>query len=488
MAEVFEADAVGEAGFVRRVAIKRMLSTALEDPALPRMFMDEARIASRLHHASIVGILDYGIADGAPFQVLEYVEGIDARKLVRASGGRVPEDVALYIVGHIGHALAAAHEAVGPEGQPLGIVHRDVSPANILVSWGGDVKLADFGIAFAKERSEKTEAGMMKGTLLFMSPEQAIGGPVDGRSDVFSLGCVLHTLVTGTSPLAGEAFTRFLLDRVLVLSDALSPGVREIVEMATRYEPQRRFQSARALAEASFSALSARLSRDPRGRVIEHLAPMREEVRVARGRVDGLLHDDIVRDEADPTLREFHTATLVDRTSAAPSRARGWALLALASVLVGTVGTAGVLVGRRRLARATPPAPVVRPSSEPVAEPVVSASPALATPSPTPLSSPAAESKPRRAAPIAVAPSAAAGCTGTLYLSCPLAPRAAISIDGARTAHHHGEFVEVACGTHRVSFTMADGREVTRKAAPTSASSRTAPIEVRCGLDGSGPP
>src|SRR5262249_25492644 len=196
MAEVLEATAQGERGFQRPVALKRMR------PELGRIhddgFLDEARIASSLHPATTVGVLDYGIADGLPFQVLELVDGLDLQSAL-ALGKPLPPELALHVCTEVAYALSHAHEARGADGQPLGIVHRDVKPANILVSYDGDVKLGDFGIAFARDRLQRTEVGIAKGTREFMSPEQWIAGEVDARSDVFSLGCVLYALVTGAS-------------------------------------------------------------------------------------------------------------------------------------------------------------------------------------------------------------------------------------------------------------------------------------------------
>src|SRR5262245_61569061 len=125
MAEVFEALLSGTAGFSRRVAIKRISTRAADDPELAERFLDEARIASQLHHAGIVGVLDYGFVDGLPFQVLEFVDGLDADRLVERAGGKLPEDIALIIAADVARALDHAHRARGGDGAPLGIVHRD---------------------------------------------------------------------------------------------------------------------------------------------------------------------------------------------------------------------------------------------------------------------------------------------------------------------------------------------------------------------------
>ncbi|MCX5747493.1 MAG: serine/threonine-protein kinase, partial [Proteobacteria bacterium] len=254
MAEVLEAVAVGEHGFERRVAIKRLLAPtdADADAAMyARMFLDEARIAARLHHANIVAVLDYGIADGLPFQVLEHVDGIDLRPLIGIAGRPFPIALALHVCVEVGRALAYAHAVTDPLGTPLGLVHRDVTPGNVLVAWSGDVRLTDFGIAFAHGRAEKTLDGTTKGTPLFMAPEQVLGEPIDPRADVFALGCVLHTLVVGASPQAQDD-QRFQLiaGGELALSDALPEDVRAIVARATRRDPRARYATASELVAA----------------------------------------------------------------------------------------------------------------------------------------------------------------------------------------------------------------------------------------------
>lgn len=530
MAEVLEAEALGEAGFVRRVAIKRMLGTANDDPSFARMFLDEARIASRLHHANIVSVLDYGLVDGLPFQVLELVDGLDARTLVRRSeGGKVPVDIALFVVAQIGHALAAAHEATDAAGEALGIVHRDVSPGNILISWDGDVKLADFGIAFAKDKTEKTEAGTTKGTLVFMSPEQAITGRVDHRADIFSLGCVLHTLLTGSSPLAGDHFTQFLYDQRMPLAPDLPEDVSSIIEIATQYDREQRFQSAVAMTEAVGRALAKRIERESRRRLVEFLGPLRKKVPGPQGRLDALFRVDIVVAQSDPTVREFHTASFestetavetrgnvlpvrpepiapfpahlaptASRREAAvvPSPARTWIAAAVAGVALSVVGAASWSVRARARPRV-----VALPSASSSASIAASASPtpmpsasteaatsgALAPKKPA---ATASATGPKRSGTVrsnsssAVAPAgvAAVACTGTVYLSCPLAPRAEITIDGALTSYHHGDFAELGCSPHTIAFDAGEGRRASRGASPTSANARTSPLEVRCGL------
>jgi serine/threonine protein kinase len=227
-------------------------------------------------------VLDFGVANGVPFQVMEFVEGADLSRLTRMgvdAGSPLPPELALHVCLQVAHALRYAHEATDATGKALRIVHRDVSPENVLVSWAGDVKLSDFGIAFAEGKLEKTAQGVMKGKLLYMAPEQATAGTVDPRADLFSLGCVLHGLLSGQSPLAGDdPLTHLLAGGELALSPALPADVRPIVERAVRRSRFERYETAGAMAEALGVALAARLSRDPRMAMQEWISKIKQEV------------------------------------------------------------------------------------------------------------------------------------------------------------------------------------------------------------------
>ena len=281
MAEVFEAEVVGELGFVRKVAIKRMLADAAADVGAARRFLDEARIASRLHHANIVAVTDVGLLDDLPFHVLEYVDGIDAQQLQHRAGGVLPVDVALAIAADVAHALDHAHRATDANGVDLHIVHRDVKPSNVLVSWSGDVKLADFGIALARDRSARTETGVVAGTMGFIAPEQRTRSEVDGRADVFALGLTLHAFLTGYTPLQDITVEMQLLEgSPIPLDPKLPADVAAIIARAVAPSRLDR-QTAGDFATAIGALLAPRLTRDVRS--------------VVRGFLDGL--------EASPNKR-----------------------------------------------------------------------------------------------------------------------------------------------------------------------------------------
>jgi eukaryotic-like serine/threonine-protein kinase len=198
MAELFKARVVGSHGFVKPIVIKRILPHLAADPQFVDMFIDEAKITARLSHPKIVQVMALGTENDQPFIAMEYVEGMDVLQLLRqtkALGEGVPVELAVHICHEVLDALDYAHQATGAAGAPLGIVHRDISPGNVLVSRRGDVKLADFGIARAVERQQHTATGTLKGKYGYMSPEQIVGADLDGRSDLFSVGIVLAELL-----------------------------------------------------------------------------------------------------------------------------------------------------------------------------------------------------------------------------------------------------------------------------------------------------
>ncbi|HEX4403544.1 MAG TPA: serine/threonine-protein kinase, partial [Polyangia bacterium] len=201
-AEIFLAKQQGAHGFEKMVVLKRIFTAFYADPQFRHMLVDEAHIAMTLSHSNIVQVLDLGEVDGRYFLALELVDGwtLDRTlKRAQAAGVPFPPALALYVTAEIGRALAYAH-AKQREGKPLGIVHRDVSPHNVLLSAEGEVKLTDFGIAKAQNRKEKSLGNMIKGKISFMSPEQAAGAPLDARSDLFSLGTMLYVMITRRLP------------------------------------------------------------------------------------------------------------------------------------------------------------------------------------------------------------------------------------------------------------------------------------------------
>ena len=189
-AEIFLAKQHGAQGFEKTVVLKRIFTTFYADPQFRHMLVDEAHVAMSLNHSNIVQVLDLGESEGRYFLALELVDGWTLDRILKrskAAGVPIPPALALYVTAEICRALAYAHAKKRGDGKPMGIVHRDVSPHNVMMSVEGEVKLTDFGIAKAQNKTEKSLGNLIKGKVAFMSPEQAAGGQLDGRSDLFSV-------------------------------------------------------------------------------------------------------------------------------------------------------------------------------------------------------------------------------------------------------------------------------------------------------------
>jgi serine/threonine-protein kinase len=203
MAEIFLAREGGAHGASREVVVKRVLPHVAKDAMLTDMFVQEARLCMSLRHPNICPIYEFGEHDGAFFLAMEWVHGVSLADIihrVRRRGGTLPVPLAVKVIADIAAALRHAHAATGRDGRPLGIVHRDVTPENIVVGYDGVARLIDFGIAKAKSSQlDKTQAGVLKGKFAYMSPEQYQGEELDGRSDIFSLGVCLFEALTGQS-------------------------------------------------------------------------------------------------------------------------------------------------------------------------------------------------------------------------------------------------------------------------------------------------
>lgn len=253
MAEIFLGTQHGMEGFERPVVLKRILAPLVADPQFRNMLIDEAHVAMGLGHSNIVQVLDLGHVRGRYFLVLELVDGWDLSQILAraaAASFAIPPEIQLYIAAEVCRALAYAH-ARTRDGQPLAIVHRDVSPQNVLLSEQGEVKLTDFGIAKAMGRRERTNQGVIKGKLAFMSPEQASGSILDNRSDLFSLGTILYLFFTGRRPFeAPTDLESIMLVRECrfsppeVVKPGLDPAMAKIIRRALERLPSKRYQNA----------------------------------------------------------------------------------------------------------------------------------------------------------------------------------------------------------------------------------------------------
>lgn len=204
MASVWAARIKSQRGFQKIVAIKQMRPELTQDDNFETMFLDEASLVSRLRHPNLAEILDLGDEDDQLFQVMEFVDGEPLNRLLRQKRGPLPIPLAVLIAKEVCAGLHAAHELLDDKGQLVGLVHRDISLQNILVTYDGVTKVIDFGVAKAVSNQQKTQIGQVKGKVPYMSPEQAVGDPVDRRTDIFALGIVLYQLITGKHPFRGD--------------------------------------------------------------------------------------------------------------------------------------------------------------------------------------------------------------------------------------------------------------------------------------------
>jgi len=266
MAEVFVARREGLHGFSKRVALKRILPQFSSDPDFVWMFIDEARLAALLEHPNIVQVFDFGTMGDDLVLVMELVDGSNVSRLLRTApaDSPIPWDVALHIAYQTAQALDYAHHAVDDRGEPLEFVHRDVSPANILLSRTGHVKLTDFGIATVRSRAPTTEDGQVRGKLGYMSPEQVLGKELSGKSDVFTLSTVLAEMLIGEPLFQGESELNVLLQirdadlRVLARCERRIPqDIRALVLRGLQRDPPER-PTAGAFAEACAEVIRRR--------------------------------------------------------------------------------------------------------------------------------------------------------------------------------------------------------------------------------------
>jgi serine/threonine-protein kinase len=407
MASIYLARMAGTAGFSRTVAIKRLHPGYATDPDFVSMFVDEARLASRIAHPNVVPTIDVGSAEGELFLVMEYVQGESLAWLLRqaaASAVRPPVPVTAAILCNVLDGLHAAHEARSERGELLGLVHRDVSPHNILIGADGVARLIDLGVAKAEVRVATTREGQLKGKLGYMAPEH-VRGSATRASDIYSAGIVFWEALTVRRAFQASNEGE-LLDQVLTATVAppsqhvpdLSPAVDAIVAKALSRSPAARFATARAMARAIEADVSIASAAEV-GDWVQGLAG--EQLVVHKGRIAQLEReeDSNAPAPAAATPQRESTGTAVtksERSATGPSASRGrWptrSILLGLGVLGVTAATAVVFRPRGTTAGAvpaaeasvlpapsTPPAPAPPPADPaPVAPPAAtSAAPAL---------------------------------------------------------------------------------------------------------------
>ncbi len=260
MAEVFVAESESMKGFKKRVAIKRILPHLTKNQKFVQMFLDEAKLCLQLEHANIVNVFDIGKADASFFIVMEYVEGVNMKKIIesyRRAGKMIPIEQSIYVLREVCEGLAYAHDSTDlTTDEPLGIVHRDVSPPNILLSKRGEIKLVDFGLAKATSQLEETDPGVVKGKFSYLSPEAASGLNVDMRADVFSVGILLYEMLTGQRLFYGEndyhtveLVRKAEIPPISSINPQVPPEMEAVITKALARDPADRYQHASDFSE-----------------------------------------------------------------------------------------------------------------------------------------------------------------------------------------------------------------------------------------------
>lgn len=483
MAELYKGKKSGEKGFEKLLAIKMILPHLAASDEFVSMFIDEAKVAALLNHQNIVQIYDLGRIEDSYCIVMEYVRGKDLRTVISrgiASGNRMSAEHACLITANALAGLSYAHRK-RDKGEELSIVHRDISPQNILISYEGEIKIVDFGIAKAATQSRDTQAGVLKGKLAYMSPEQALGKPLDMRSDVFSTGIVLYEALTGRKLFQGDTDIATLelvraakVDPLPTSLDGEFPKkLEDIVLKALAKEPEDRYQSAAEMESVLLEFMRSAGYATSGYSLSEYMyslfrADIEQEIMEERELDQTIVADALTVDTlAGPVANSGAQAapapapaapSITPAPQAAPEARGGKSSLAVVLASVALVAGIGVWAGSKFMSKAdTPDTP---PAVTEAAQPGAAAQPApvAAAPSPAPDSrnTKTASANPAPAAPAAkAAPAAPASAT---ISSEP--PGASVSVDGRSSGRTPLNIAGLAPDRpHKVVMSMAGYRD-----------------------------
>jgi serine/threonine-protein kinase len=485
MAHVWLARAVGLAGFEKLVVLKTILPALAENAQFTEMFINEGRIAAVLNHPNCVQIFDLGREADVLFIAMEYIEGFSLSRVMRrcaARGLKPPIELLCRVVMDSLSGLDYAHRLTGRDGKPMHVVHRDISPDNLLVAFTGQTKVVDFGIAKAVAepgRQGGTRTGTVKGKFSYMAPEYLRGEPIDGRADVFATGVLLYRLLTGKKPFTG-ATDAMITMAVLTheppapstLSPELPPSLDPVVAKALAKDPAARFQSARAMRTAIEAALGSVPDAEAVGSWLQELWPHGDEERAALEALAAATHAD---ESSDPVLEAvisedvdlgFTRGSVSSASASSPStatpqpvtRSSGSLIAgALALAVVGGIGWFTLVRGRAPVPPgAQPVARVERGPDEPKA-PVPA--PAKGEPDPArPVVDPEPESE---------SPKAPKGGGGWLELSAN--PAVSVYVKGK------------AVGRTPVKVPLPSGKQTVRLVDSGAGIEKTLPVVIRAG-------
>jgi eukaryotic-like serine/threonine-protein kinase len=313
-------------GFKKRVAVKRVLPHLAQNESFIQMFLDEARLSARLSHANIVSVFDISARDDTYFLIMEFVDGANLKKILdclHKRGQRFPLGEVIYVCAEACRGLSYAHELHDENGRPLGIVHRDISPPNIMLTKRGEVKVADFGLAKAGTQLSQTDPGVVKGKFSYLSPEAALGKEVDARADIFSLGILLWEMLAGRRLFLGEtdyATVKLIqqanIPRLAPLNNQVDEAFEELLLKALTREPEDRYQTAQQFGDALTGYLFARqlkvtnydIANLVNEAISEDVVPVKAEISL----IDRLIQEEL---DGSVALRSEH----VELPAAAPS-------------------------------------------------------------------------------------------------------------------------------------------------------------------------
>ncbi|MFT5685359.1 MAG: serine/threonine protein kinase [Myxococcota bacterium] len=472
---------VESASYVRFVVIKRLRTEMTTNPDYVRMFQDEARINAELQHANIAQVYSFGQTDGEYFLAMEYIAGADLREVQKAvvtSGREIPTRIGLRIVVDVLAALSYAHSRVDTYGQPMCIVHRDVNPRNIMLSARGEVKLIDFGVAKAANRTEQTVRHTFKGKFAYMAPEQLQeGAAVDQRADLYAMGLLLHELIMGRSPFANlgdiQIMQRILTGRIPALTSPSDfpdiTALQAVHQQSLRIDPDARFQTADEM----------RLAIEDAARSVGGVAGTEELIGFLRSilpNAASLRREklEIWREQSSTLTAPTCTPTPTSMPPEPPDDATISILMEPPStvrpILMGVgLGLAGVALIALLIA-AWPEAvePTPEPTPEPITQPVTEPEPIVAPPEVTPPIeiTPPVETRPIRQAhtPTSVIPEVPpevteVAATGSGRISVPAFPGSGLEVrlDGQRIGETPIRLLEVPAGDHSIEVIDPDG-------------------------------
>jgi eukaryotic-like serine/threonine-protein kinase len=337
MAEVFRAESEGLQGFRKQVAIKRVLPHLSSKKKFISMFLDEARLSAQLSHSNCVQVFDIGVGDAAFFIVMEFVDGANLKAIIehiKKTGRDFPVEAAVYIALELCKGLAYAHELTDSNGVPLHIVHRDMSPPNVLITKHGEIKIVDFGLAKANSQLERSEPGIIKGKFSYLSPEAAMGQDVDARTDIFAVGIILWELLAGQRLFLGDTDFQTVkrvqaaqVPSVSQINKKVPVELERIIARALARDPATRFLTARALG-AELSKFMFRFGVPVSTFDIEHL-------------VHGAIKErQRYRPQQQSIIDKLIEEALLEFTSLTDDKAGGGSMKPVAGVGVVSVGSA----------------------------------------------------------------------------------------------------------------------------------------------------